>query len=120
MASRQDEIWNRACLEGGGPNPSEGDSALSSLLQVHSLVMNGGVLHALESLAPEDVARAIAGYRYFELSKAAEVLAQVYENNEEAEKASNAAYWHAIPGDETIQHAFRIKLLACPDAFTDA
>jgi hypothetical protein len=120
MASRQDEIWNRACLERGGPTPSEGDSALASLLLVHGLVMNGGVLHALESLAQEDVARAIGGYRYFGLSEAAEVLAQVYDDTQETEEASNSAYWRAIPGDETIQRAFRLKLLACPDAFTDA
>jgi hypothetical protein len=39
-----DEVWNRAALEGGGPEPREGDVALATLLRAHGLAMNGGVL----------------------------------------------------------------------------
>jgi len=117
MTSRQDEIWNRACLERGGANPAEGDRALASLLQAHGLIMNGGVLHALEVLSQQERANAIAGYRYFGLLGAAEVLAQTYAASDEAEEASNAAYSLAIGNDEVLAHAFRVKLLSHPQVF---
>lgn len=72
----QDIIWNRACLDFGGPSPAEGDRALAALLQAHGRVMSEGVVHALESLSVEELSEAIAGFRYFGLPRAAEVLAQ--------------------------------------------
>ena len=117
MTSRQDEIWNRACLERGGPAPREGDLALASLLQAHGLIMNGGVLHALEVLSQAERESAIAGYRYFGLVAAANVLAQSYADTDEAEHESNSAYSLAIGNDEVLAHAFRVQLLARPDVF---
>jgi len=117
VASRQDEIWNRACLESGGSAPREGDLALASLLRAHGVVMNGGVLHALEVLSQEERANAIAGYCYFGLTAAAQALAQAYEDTDEAEHAANSAYSWAVPNDEALAHAFRVGLLARPDAF---
>ena len=79
--------------------------------------MNGGVLHALEVLTPQELANSISGFHYFGLGAAAQVLAQHYEDTDEAESSSNSAYWHAVPNDEVLSHAFRIKLVACPEAF---
>jgi hypothetical protein len=115
--SREDQIWNRACLQGGGPQPAEGDQALASLLRVHGRVMNGGVLHALE-IQQESLRRAITAYRYFGLLDAAAVLEREWEDSDEAEEASNSAYWLAVPNDEIIAEAFRAKLASCPQAFS--
>jgi hypothetical protein len=114
--SRQDEIWNRACLESGGATPAPGDSALASLLLAHGLAMNGGVADALECLSESEIAAAVAGFTYFGLTEAAQVFQQIT-NDSEAENRLNRMYFAAVPSDETLAHAFRIKLLATPEAF---
>lgn len=117
MLSRQGQIWSRAALEAGGEAPREGDSALASLLQAHGLVMNGGVVHAQESLGQAKLADAVAGFRYFGLSVVAEVLSHPPDDSEETEERLNAAYWKAVPDDSILAHAFRVKLLQFPEAF---
>ena len=114
---RQDQIWNRACLESGGPLPAAGDVALASLLLAHGLVMNGGVVHALECLSQAEISAAIAGFDYFGLTEAAKVLKEAPDESEETEERLNQLYWAAVPNDETLAHAFRVKLLASPEAF---
>lgn len=46
-----DEIWNRAAMNGGGPDPSQGDAALVSVLGVHNMAMSGGLLNVGEQLS---------------------------------------------------------------------
>ena len=115
--SRQDQIWNRACLESGGPSPATGDQALAALLLAHGLAMNGGVVHALECLSQPEIAAAAAGFNYFGLAEAAHVFQQAPDDTEETEERLNKLYWAAVPSDETLAHAFRVKLLASPEAF---
>lgn len=115
--SQQDQIWNRACLESGGPSPKAGDHALASLLLVHGLAMNGGAAHALESLSQSEIAAAVAGFNYFGLVAAADVFKQAPDDSEETEELLNRMYWAAVPSDETLQHAFHAKLLASPEVF---
>ena len=117
VMSLQDLIWNRACLERGGATPHEGDRALAALLLAHGLVMNGGVLHALGCLSRQERIDAIAGYRYFGLVAAADVLTKSYKQTGKAEEASNSAYWHAVPDDDALADAFHTKLAASPGAF---
>jgi len=117
VMSRQDLIWNRACLEHGGEAPREGDRALAALLLAHGLAMNGGVLHALGCLSNQERTDAIAGYRYFGLVTAADVFAKSYRQTGKAEEASNSAYWQAVPDDDALANAFRTKLAASPEAF---
>ena len=62
--SRADAIWNRAC-DVHATASSPGDRALSALLVLHGLVMNGGVLHAVQCLEAQELAGAMAGYRFF-------------------------------------------------------
>ena len=66
-------VWNRAC-EGGGSNPHRGDLALAAMLRAHGLTMNGGVLHAVESLGASEVKIAVSGYRFFGLNSVAELF----------------------------------------------
>ena len=111
------QIWNRACLESGGPSPAAGDQALASLLRAHGYAMNGGVVHALECLSQAEVAAAVAGFNYFGLSEAANVFQQHADDTEETEERLNHLYWTAVPSDETLANAFRVKLLVSPEAF---
>ena len=84
--------------------------------------MNGGVVHALECLSELEVSAAVAGFNYFGLAEAANVFQQQPDDTEGTEARLNQMYWAAVPSDATLAHAFRIKLLASPEAFalTDA
>jgi hypothetical protein len=115
--SGQDAIWNRALLEAGGTTPAVGDSALASLLLAHGLAMNGGVVHALECLSPSEIAAAVEGFTYFGLTGAAQVFRGTPDNSEETENRLDKRYFSAVPSDETLAHAFRIMLVAAPEAF---
>ena len=115
--SRQDSIWNRASVESGGASPAPGDQALASLLRAHNLAMNGGVAHALECLSPSETTAAIAGFNYFGLADAARVFEQAPDESEAAEERLDRMYWSVIPSDDTLAHAFRIKLISTPEAF---
>lgn len=115
--SRQDQIWNRACLESGGQSPAAGDQALASLLLAHNLAMNGGVVHALECLTQPEVAAAVSGFNYFGLAEVARIFQELPDDTEETEERLNQLYWATVPSDETLVHAFRIKLLASPEVF---
>lgn len=79
--------------------------------------MNGGVAHAIGCLSKSELAAAIAGFNYFGLTAASHVFQQAPDDSEETEERLNHMYWQAVPDDETLAHAFRIKLVASPDAF---
>ena len=51
-----------------------GDSALAALITFHSLAMNGGVLHALETCSEMQITAAADGYRFFRLAEVASVV----------------------------------------------
>ena len=116
--SPQDQIWNRACLESGGTSPRTGDQALAALLLSHGLVMNGDVVHALECLSDSEIAAAIRGFEYFGLMEASNVFRQIPDDSEETELRLNEMYWSAVPDDDTLVQAFRVKLLASPEEFS--
>lgn len=71
--------------------------------------MNGGVLHAVESLAPVELERAIAGYRRFGLEAVADMLAAARQlpesDKEEAELRLDKEYAKAIPDDGSLEAA---------------
>ena len=66
-------IWNRACI-GGLSFSLPGDRSLAAMLAFHSAAMNGGVFHALEGFAHEDIEAAELGYRFFDLNDVADFL----------------------------------------------
>ena len=114
--SHEDRVWNRAAVDGGGATPGAGDRALSSLLLVHGLVMNGGVEHAVEVLSPNEVAAAILGFRYFEFVDVAELLQSVASGKLSAEELDQR-YWDLIPNDEAIAQKFKTRFRLSPNAF---
>jgi hypothetical protein len=79
------------------------DEMASAVWIAHGLVMNGGVLHAVEVLAPEELRIATAGYRHFGLPGAANAFADARKLAESARAAEEGrldrAYVTALPDD---------------------
>ena len=123
-----DEVWNRAC-DPYGPFTHPGDVALAAVLLCHGMAMNGGLLHAVEGLEPDQLERALAGYRYLDLDAAAAAVEDIArqaaaldrddrEAAEELELEANRRYDEALPEwDEAIQRAFWVSLAAHPEAY---
>ena len=74
QVTEADKVWNRACGQGECNIPRPGDSALAALITFHSLAMNGGVLHALETCSEAQINAAAGGYRFFGLDGAASMV----------------------------------------------
>lgn len=106
-----DKIWNHAC-QGGGESPLPGDTALAGLLLFHGPAMNGGVLHAIECLSPEQLVSAQEGYKYFGYGGVADLIGA----GEEATRQGNAVeplqaafdrrYSALVPNDEVLVKSF--------------
>jgi hypothetical protein len=121
-----DRVWNRAALAKGGAAPRDGDRALASMVLAHSLAMNGGVLHAVESLTthePDEFIRARDGYVFFgfeaiaKLLDSAKAVLDSGADLEEAELRLDAAYGSAIPSDEQIVTAFERHFAVHPGLY---
>lgn len=111
-------VWNRAALQSGGQSPREGDRALSALLLVHGLVMNGGVLHAVEVVSEAELRASCAGFRYFEFAEVADLLeaARDEEWTDESEERFNGAYGKLVD-DRAIGDSFRRHVVSNPEMY---
>lgn len=120
-ADTQAIIWNRAAMAGGGPAPGPGDTALSAVLRLHGMIMNGGLDHALDVLTPEDFASAAGGFRYLQLSGVAELVeqAQAAPGGDLLEEL-DARYSALVPRDQVIGDQFEALLRQRPGDFTPA
>ena len=124
---RMDAVWNRAAMRARGVSPGPGDKALADLLLAHGLVMSGGVLYALESLAPSQLDAATEGFQYFGLPDAAQVLriGRVASSTEphsvdeggQLERELDERYAQCVPTDGTLVQAFEKRFRADPTAF---
>ena len=114
-----DKVWNRACGQGECNSPRGGDLALAALITFHSVAMNGGVLHALETCSEAQITAAANGYRFFGLADAAGMVeASLAELRgiqsrgsdatqlEDLESALDARYATHVPGDQALVVAF--------------
>lgn len=107
-----DKIWNRAC-QGGGDSPRPGDIALAGLLLFHSPAMNGGFIHAVDCLSPEELVAAKAGYKYFGFGGVADLIGYAKEANaqdedvEPLEAAFDQRYWALVPDDDVLFQSFK-------------
>ena len=121
MINEEQIVWNRAAMEYGGKTPKNGDRALADLLVAHGLVMNGGVLDAVETLG-DKLAAACSGYRFFGFDNVASLLeeAQVFsdEDQEKREESLNLAYAKAIPSDGVIVDRFRAHFATHPEIYS--
>lgn len=114
--------WNRAC----GEDPLRslpGDRALVDLLRAHGLAMNGGVLHAVEYLAAEELRDAEAGYRFYGFDEVASLLARarrLFEVGDELERHElelDRRYAALIPSDNALIEQFEDRLASRPSDF---
>ncbi len=85
------EIYNRACTENGGPEPLEGDIALTKMLLGHGYVMNGGLEH-FEDLSEGEQRESMAGYRFFGFNDVADILANAPKLSTEDIPAAEEAF----------------------------
>lgn len=117
-----DRIWNRAC----GDDPLRalpGDRALVDLLYAHDLVMNGGVLHAVECMTVEEQLGAEAGYRYYGLDDVALLLSRargIFEAVDAPgsyEQRLDSEYARMISSDSALIGRFESRLKSKPHAF---
>jgi hypothetical protein len=120
--SQADMIWNRAC--GEDPMRSQpGDRALADLLYAHGLVMNGGVLNAVECLTAEELSAAQAGYRYLGFDVVASLLSRARSILEEGDDLGDheanldAEYSELIPSDSSLVERFKSQLESSPSDF---
>src|SRR3569833_501684 len=117
-----ERIWNRACV-GEATEPRASDIALAALLLFHGRAMNGGGLHAVESLGPGRLARACEGFRYYgfvkiasDLEEASCILAKS-EDSDELEAEFNKRYWHYVPEDGVLVAEFEADYAARPENY---
>ncbi|GAA4896835.1 hypothetical protein GCM10025789_13350 [Tessaracoccus lubricantis] len=123
--SNLDRIWNRA-LDGGADG--DGDLALAAALVFHGMVMNGGALHAVETIDPEELAEAKDGYRWLGLDQVADLITRIeaeaaalapgdVEAVEDLETSADDDYYALIPDDAALQEALAARYDEEPDAF---
>lgn len=136
MSTLADAVWNRALdLESPAAADRPGDAALITVLTFHGLVMNGGLLNAVElhahdEMYPSDTV--VEAYRFLGLEDAAgaidnavleqrDLVTLVADDDEDeddvraaAEERIDATY---TLSDEDIQAALEVALVNDPDAF---
>ncbi|MEJ0049084.1 MAG: hypothetical protein WDN04_25455 [Rhodospirillales bacterium] len=87
--------------------------------------MNGGVLHALECLTPQELEAAISGYRFFGFDNVGDLLIEARlatETSDEDEldlleaKLDNL-YGDLIPTDSTLDDRFEVHFRGNPTHF---
>jgi hypothetical protein len=121
--SKPDMIWNRAA-ENNTPRAAAGDRALTDMLQIHGLIMNGGVLNAIEITEEAELGRALAGYEFFglvairSLLDQARILVQSGSKLGPHEARLDHEYMKLIPNDSYLSAAFERRLAAAPDDFS--
>ena len=119
---RSREIWNRAAMAHGGPAPRSGDTALSSALAFHNMVMSGGIDHAFEVLTNDQIAAAADGYRYLNLLPIVDLIGRApaaigNDDDEDAIEELDNEYSEVVPMDQTLVERFEASLQRTPEDF---
>jgi hypothetical protein len=122
-----DEVWNRAAMAGGGPEPRQGDAALTSVLGVHNMAMSGGLLDAVERSTPDQLDAAEEGFRWLRMEAAADVVAMVRrevqdgalddDHAEALEERADDEYGRVVATDQTLFDAFLARFAEEPQTF---
>lgn len=132
MSAHADAVWNRALdLASPADATRPGDAALLTVLTFHGLVMNGGLLNAVELHAHDEVYpndAVVEAYRFLGLEDAAAAIdnavleqhdLRTAEDAEDddfdaAEERIDATY---TLDDDDIEAALAVVLANDPDAF---
>ncbi|MBB03619.1 MAG: hypothetical protein CMJ47_13315 [Planctomyces sp.] len=122
--SDSDAVWNRAATEDGGALSAPGDLALAALLHAHGLIMNGGVLHAVELLTEDERSDAQNGFRFFGLAEVASLLSRAKHSLDEGqglddlESRLDSDYTTLVPDDSFLYHRFESRFRDTPRDFS--
>jgi hypothetical protein len=129
---REKEVWNRALdYDYEGPR-AEGDRALYDLLLLDNVAQNGGLLHGIQVLDEDELAAAVAGYRWFGLDALADGIVSIatdaadidvddpesVDAQSELEERADELFF-GEHGSDLLGRAFNKKLADQPDAFAD-
>jgi hypothetical protein len=120
--TQADMIWNRACGD-DCLQSLPGDRALADMLRAHSLVMNGGVLHAVECLSASELSAAEAGYCFYGLDGVAYLLMRarrLLESGDDLdgyEQQLDGEYADMIPSDSWLFERFDWHLKSNPSEY---
>jgi hypothetical protein len=85
--------------------------------------MNGGVLHAIECMTPEELSDAGAGYQYYGLANVASLLSRaqaIFEAGDDLgshDQELDSEYAHMIPSDSSLVERFESRLKTSPSDF---
>lgn len=116
-------VWNRAG-DALALDPLPGDEALEEMQLFHGLVMNGGLLHALESFGEQyGLDAAQASYRYFGLDAVADLIGDVSTMPEAASDTDpwrydlTKRYLAIVADDTTLMARLKITLRTHPSDF---
>ncbi len=118
-----DQVWNRAAMESGGDSPGPGDRALTSLLLLHGLAMNGDIHHAIDCLSQEELAAAIEGFSYFGFDEFSSWIGNsahdplLAEWTDDAEGLAIDRYAELIPDDAALVVRFEALYRERPSEF---
>lgn len=129
---RETDVWNRALdYDYEGPR-AEGDRALYDLLMLDNVAQNGGLLHGIQVLDEDELAAAVAGYRWFGLGPLADGIVSIaaaaadievdgpdsLDSQSELEERADELFF-GEQGSDLLGRAFNRKLADQPDAFAD-
>jgi hypothetical protein len=94
------------------------------MLRFHGLAMNGGVLHAIECLSPDELAAAVGGYKYYglvgilPLVAAAQDVPADDDEADELEGRLDAEYAATVADDDAaLVRRFEEHYAAHPDQY---
>lgn len=120
--TQADMIWNRACGD-DRLRSLPGDRALADMLRAHGLVMNGGVLHAVDVLTGSELSDAEAGYRFYGLDGIASLLSRaktIFETGNDLEVHEHQLdrqYADMVPSDCSLVERFENHLKSNPSEY---
>lgn len=128
VAAQADRVWHRALgLEPASRLP--GDVAAYAVLEFHGMVMNGGVLHAVEGRGEEYVSSAEDAYRWLGLAGVADLIGEVRRTLadrrsttpatiDELEVESDTRYDSLVPEDSDLEAALGRRIVDSPESFS--
>ena len=115
MMSQADLVWNRAALEQGGRNPLAGDRHIVALIALHSVLMNGGLEHAMDSLTSNEFQAGVAGFRFLGMNDVAHVLESAAAST--SVESFEDEYLRLVPDDACIADSFERVFADSPELF---
>ncbi|MET8093078.1 hypothetical protein [Micromonospora sp. NPDC005220] len=123
MMKSFDDVYNEAVdysVEGVLPQGAPvGVARLSQALRAYNAIMGGGLGFAMEVIGREEFERALEGFRYLDLGRVANLLADLVESfgTAEYDEQKEVDLDQLINQGDIVLDAFRRKVSAFPSDF---